>query len=371
MKHSKTWIRPVIVLTAVGLIAVGCGSKKTTTTAATTVAPAASGATTAAPAAAAGGKIVVGLITKNATNPFFVKMTDGAKAEAAAKGVDLQTFAGTKDGDNETQVAAVETLIAAKAKGILITPNDSKAIAPSLAKAKAAGLLVIALDTVPEPASIVDITFATDNFLAGELIGKWAKSKMGAKAATAKIALLDLNADHPSVDVSRDQGFLKGFGIDVVDVKKMGDEKDPRIVGADLTSGSIEGGQKAMETLLQKDKTINLVYTINEPAAVGAKKALDAAGAKDVIIVSVDGGCNGVDQIKNKVIGATAMQFPLKMASLGVDAIVELAKTGKKPANSAGLDFFNTGVNLITDEPQSGVESMTSAEGAKICWGTI
>lgn len=370
MSTTKSWIRPVVVVAAIGILAAGCGSKKAAAPATTAAAAVTTAKAGAAPAA--GEKIVVGLITKNATNPFFIKMTEGAKAEAAAKGVEMQTFAGTKDGDNETQVAAVETLIAAKAKGVLITPNDSKAIAPVLAKAKAAGLLTIALDTVPEPANIVDITFATDNYLAGQLIGKWAKAKLGDKAASAKIALLDLNADQISVDVSRDQGFLNGFGIDTVDPKKMGDEKDPRIVGNDVTSGSIEGGQKAMENLLVKNPGINVVYTINEPAAEGAYKALKAAGKEaGVLIVSVDGGCHGVDQVAKKVIGATSMQFPLKMASLGVDAIIELAKTGKKPANSPGLEFFNTGVNLITDEPMAGIESLKAADGAKICWGTI
>ncbi len=100
-----------------------------------------------------------------------------------------------------------------------------------------------------------------------------------------------------SVDVGRDQGFLKGFGIDLGDPKKIGDEKDARIVGHDVTAGSEEGGRKAMENLLQKDPGITVVYTINEPAAAGAYEALKSVGRdKDVMIVSVDGGCPGVQQ---------------------------------------------------------------------------
>src|SRR5690349_6301776 len=90
--------------------------------------------------------VKVGLITKTETNPFFVKMKDGASAEAQKSGASLQSFAGKKDGDNESQVSAVESLISAGAKGFLITANDSKAIVPSLDKARQAGLLVIALD---------------------------------------------------------------------------------------------------------------------------------------------------------------------------------------------------------------------------------
>jgi fructose transport system substrate-binding protein len=285
-------------------------------------------------------------------------------------GVELRTYAGKYDGDNETQVEAIESLIAAGAKGVLITPSDSAAIVPTIKKARDAGLLVIALDTPLQPADAADATFATDNFKAGELIGQWAKAKLGADAANAKIALLDLSEAQISVDVARDQGFLKGFGIDLADPAKMGDESDKRIVGNDITGGSEEGGRKAMENLLQRDPAINVVYTINEPAAAGAYEALKAFGKdKDVLIVSVDGGCPGVRNIGDGIIGATSMQFPLKMASMGVDAIVEYAKSGKKPENTPGLNFFNTGVTLITNEPTAGVDSIDSAAGLKECWG--
>ncbi len=333
------------------------------------IAAVATTALTALPAAAQQ-KPIIGLITKTNTNPFFVKMREGAEAKARDLGAELRSFAGRVDGDNQTQVEAVESLIAAGAKGILITPSDSKAIVPTIAKARAAGLLVIALDTPLEPANAADATFATDNFKAGELIGEWAKATMGAKAASAKIALLDLNKNQISVDVARNQGFLKGFGVDLADPKKIGDEKDARIVGNDVTQGSEEGGRKAMETLLQKNPGVNLVYTINEPAAAGAFQALKAVGKdKDVLIVSVDGGCPGVRNVKSGVIGATSMQFPLLMASMGVEAVVEFAKSGKKPAATPGLDFFNTGVELITDKPAAGQKALSADEGLKRCWG--
>jgi len=328
------------------------------------------GSSGAAASGSSGGKnVTVGLITKTDTNPFFVKMKQGASSEASKLGVNLQTFAGKQDGDNESQVQAVENLIAKGAKGLLITPNDSKAIVPALDKARAAGMLVIALDTPTEPADAADATFATDNFKAGQLIGQWAKAKLGDKAADAKIAMLDLNPNQISVDVGLDQGFLQGFGVDIKDKGKIGDEKDPRIVGHDVTDGAEEGGRTAMENLLQKNPDINLVYTINEPAAEGAYQALKAAGKdKSVTIVSVDGGCPGVKDVKQGIIGATSQQYPLKMASMGVEAIAKFAKDGTKPAATPGLDFLNTGVNLITDSP-AGVTAKDVAWGAQNCWG--
>src|SRR5918997_302021 len=312
----------------------------------------------------------VGLITKTETNPFFVKMKDGAESKASELGLELQSFAGKKDGDNESQVAAVESLIGAGAKGILITPNNSSAMVPSVDKARQAGLLVVALDTQLEPPDAADATFATDNYQAGLLIGQWAKAKFEKDGKEAKIAMLDLSPDGVSVDVQRDQGFLEGFGVDVGDKGKIGDESDPRIVGHDVTDGAEEGGRTAMENLLQKDPNINLVYTINEPAAAGAYEALKAAGKdKDVTIVSVDGGCPGVQNVKKGVIGATSQQYPLKMAEMGVEAVVEYSKTEKKPEPTAGKDFVDTGVTLITDEPQDGVESEDTAFGLDNCWG--
>ncbi len=310
------------------------------------------------------------LITKTDSNPFFVKMKEGATEEADKLGVTLSTYAGKIDGDNEGQVAAVETCIASGARGILITPSDTQAIVPAIEKAREAGILVIALDTPLDPADKADATFATDNFKAGELIGEWARKKLGSAADDAKIALLDLNSSEVTVDVARNQGFLQGFGIDLNDPNDIGDEDDPRIVGNDVTDGNEEGGRTAMENLLQKDPGINVVYTINEPAAAGAYEALKAAGKdKDVLIVSVDGGCPGVQNISEGIIGATSMQFPLKMASLGVAAIVKFVLTGESPEIDSDLGFFNTGVELITDEPVSGLDSKTSTAGLSECWG--
>ena len=310
------------------------------------------------------------LITKTDTNPFFVKMKEGAEAGASENGIALSTFAGKVDGDVETQIAAVESCMASGAKGILITPSDSEALVPVITQARDAGILVIALDTPFEPTDAADATFATDNFKAGELIGQWAKAKLGDDAANAKIALLDLNASEISVDYLRNNGFLQGFGIDIKDPTDIGDEDDPRIVGNDVTDGNEEGGRTAMENLLQIDSEINVVYTINEPAAAGAYEALKSVGREnDVLIVSVDGGCPGVQNITDGVIGATSMQFPLLMASKGIEAIKAFAMDGTKPENTDGLDFFNTGVELITDTPVDGIESLTSEEGLKKCWG--
>jgi fructose transport system substrate-binding protein len=312
----------------------------------------------ARPAAA----IKVGLITKTDTNPFFVKMKQGATKQAKALGVTLLTAAGKIDGDAATQITAIENMVSAGVKGILITPsNDS--VVPAIKKARAKGVLVIALDTPPNPTSAVDALFATNNFTAGVLIGKYAKKVFAGQ--TPKIAMLDLFPG-PSVGYLRHNGFLSGFGVSGIspnDSTKY--DTSPQVVCSADTSGDQAKGQTAMETCLQKDPSINLVYTINEPAAAGAYTALKNAGmAGKVTVVSVDGGCAGVRNVEAGVIAATSQQYPLKMASLGVSAVVKYAKTGKKVSG-----YTDTGVNLITAKPVAGVPSKGLAFGLANCWG--
>jgi fructose transport system substrate-binding protein len=307
---------------------------------------------------------IVGLVTKTNTNPFFVKMKEGFEAKAKELGLTPQAYAGKFDGDNDGEVRAIEQLIAAGAKGILLVPSDSTAIVPTVKKARDAGILVITLDTPLDPPSAADALFATDNFKAGELIGEWAKETLGDKAKTAKIATLDLAANQPSVDYLRHNGFLTGFGIPVKNPRHYATSDSPQIVGSDVTQGSTEGGRKAMENILQKADDVNLVYAINEPAAYGGYAALKAAGKeKGVTIVAVDGGCQGVKWVKEGIIGATSQQYPLLMAADGVEAVDQYIKTGKKPQSK------DTGEKLVTDKPVPGVPSISVEEGLKLCWG--
>jgi fructose transport system substrate-binding protein len=331
------------------------------------LAAAAAVAMVAAGMASAQDKPIVGLITKTETNPFFVKMREGAQAKAEELGIELRTAAGKFDGDNDGQVAAIENLISAGAKGFAIVPSDSKAIVPTIEKAREAGLMVIVLDTPLDPMDAADATFATDNRKAGQLIGQWAAGTLGDKAADASIVMLDLATNQPTVDYLRDQGFMQGFGIDVKDPNRYGDEDDPRICTHEISQGDQEKGRTAMENALQKCPDVDVVYTINEPAAAGAWEALKAVGKDDgsVMIVSIDGGCPGVENVKAGVIGATSQQYPHKMASMALEAIA----SGTLPEIDPAAGFLDTGAQLITATPVEGVPSISVEEGLELCWG--
>ena len=314
----------------------------------------------------AAGEPVIGLITKTDTNPFFVKMKEGAEAAAKAQGAKLMSAAGKKDGDNAAQVAAIENMVAKGAKTILITPSDAKAIIPSIKKAQDKGVMVIALDSPTDPESAVDALFATNNYKAGVLIGQYAKAAFAAQtgAKPVKIATLDLFPGHP-VGAQRHNGFLKGFGLAANDAKSNELSKPAEVVCMADTDGNQAKGQTAMENCLQKNPDITLVYTINEPAAAGAYNALKKAGKdKTVMIVSVDGGCDGVKDVAAGKIAATAQQYPLKMAAMGVAAGVEYAKSGKKVAG-----YTDTGVTLIAHKAIAGVDSKDAKVGTDLCWG--
>ena len=310
---------------------------------------------------------IVGLITKTETNPFFVSMRLGAQEKAKELGIKLVTAAGKYDGDNDAQVAAIENLISQGAKGVALVPADSAAVVPAVKKARAAGLKVIVLDTPLEPMDAADATFATDNRQAGMLIGQWAAKTLGDKAKNASIVLLDVSANHPTVDYLRDKGFIQGFGIDVKDPNKIGTETDPRICDHELSEGDQEKGRTGMELALQKCPNVNVVYAVNEQAAAGAYQALKSAGKADgsVLIVAIDGGCAGVKNVQAGVIGATSQQYPHKMAAMALEAIAK----GTMPPIDPKKGFFDTGAQLITLKPVAGSPSISVEEGLKLCWG--
>ncbi len=302
-------------------------------------------------------RVTVGLITKQEANPFWVTMREIAESTAEEENVELLTATGQSDVDNESQVRAIEDMTEKGATGILISPADSEAIVPAIAKARAGGATVIAVDTPTDPRSAVDALFATDNKRAGELVGQYARAKVAQKGLAPKIAMLDLAPGITSGELRR-EGFLAGFGLK---------EDAPEVVGSVDTEGNREKGQAGMAQLLARTPDINVVYTVNEPAAFGAIAALKDAGREmgDVVVVSVDGGCEAIkDGVRPGDIDATAQQYPENMAREGVRALAAAARGGEKPGG-----YLDTGVELITGDPATGVQARDVAFGVRNCWG--
>jgi fructose transport system substrate-binding protein len=319
----------------------------------------------------------VSLILKTLSNPYFVSMENDAKAAAAKDNVKLTVAAGTKDGDTQTQLTAIDNAISRGDKGILITTNGD-AVNTALNRARQAGLFVIALDTAPNPPSVADITYATDNTQAGKLDGQYAAAALGGKPAV--IAMLDVfNNQVVSVDVNRDHGFLEGMGIDPGSPTENGQEAKTgsysggtyTIACHQPTQGAIDGGRTAMENCLSANPNINIVYAINEPAGEGAYNALKAVGkANQAKIFAIDGSCAGLKVVTSGEFASDATQYPGKMASLGVDSIASLARGGSKPSVTVGKSFFDTGTSLVATTSEPGITIQSPSDAASTCWGS-
>ncbi|MEW1859923.1 substrate-binding domain-containing protein [Streptomyces sp. NPDC088194] len=300
-----------------------------------------------------GGSPKIGIVALNLSNPFFGTLENATEKAAKAKGWKVMKAEAKTPGDSATQVTAIENMIANKVKAIVVTPANATALNGVLKQAKSKGILVLTVNAALDPTDAADATYATDNVAAGELIGKWAKASA---PKDPHVALLDFDlSDKPAAD--RHQGFLSGYGIT---------SKSPEVAGSALTQGTEDTGQSAMENLLSAHSDINVVYTINEPTAHGAYTAIKNKGlAGKTVLVSVDGACSGVEDVKSGAIGATAMQFPDKMGEMAVDAAAAYIKDGTKPKSGV----IDSGTALITDHPVPGVASQTSAWGLSHCWG--
>lgn len=302
-------------------------------------------------------EVTIGLITKQEDNAYWVKMRSIAEDTADDLGATLLTATGTSDVDVAAQEQALRSMVEDGAQGILITPNDSSALNGVIAEIREGGVPVIALDTPVEPADAVDAYYGTDNLRAGQLIGQYAAAKVDELGLDPKIALLDLAPDIISGE-ERLEGFLEGFGIAA---------DDAMVVGREDTEGNRELGEAAMATILAATPDVNVVYTVNERAALGALVALEDAGANldEVVVVSIDGGCDAIkDAVRPGRIDATSMQFPENMAREGVRDLVAAARGGETPTG-----YLDTGVELITGDPATGVDARDVAYGVRNCWG--
>ncbi|MBX7553964.1 substrate-binding domain-containing protein [Streptomyces sp. NPDC004232] len=364
-RSRRTGVAAIGVSVCLGATLAACGS---------------SNGSSSSSASGGGGKVGVSLILKTLTNPYFVSMEKDAKTQAAKDNVSLTVAAGNTDGDTQTQITAIDNAISRGDKGILITTNGD-AVNAALNRAKQAGLFVIALDTAPNPASVANITYATDNEQAGKLDGQYAAAALNGKPAV--IAMLDLfNNQVVSVDINRDHGFLEGMGIDPGSKTENGKEaKSGKYTGGkggsytiachQPTQGAIDGGRTAMENCLSANPNINIVYAINEPAGEGAYNALKAAGKeKNVAIYAIDGSCAGLKNLTSGEFAADAVQYPGKMASLGVDSIAKLARGGSKPSVTDGKSFYDTGTALAAAKPLGGLTVQSPSQAASECWGS-
>lgn len=267
--------------------------------------PAPGKAASAPPAQAAGATIGLSISTLN--NPFFVTLRDGAQAEAAARGVTLITV--DAQDDPAKQIASVEDLIQKKVKVILINPTDSGAVANVVKQATDAGVKVISLDRSVKGAE-VSAHIASDNLAGGKLAAEFLLEKIGGKGNVVELEGL------PGSSAARERG--QGFHS-VIDGKA-----GVTLVAKQPADFDRAKGLAVMENILQGNKNVQGVFAHNDEMALGALKAIEAAGLKNVVVVGFDATADALAAVKEGKLAATVQQKPDLIGKMGVEAAKKL-----------------------------------------------
>ncbi|QEN08369.1 sugar ABC transporter substrate-binding protein [Oceanispirochaeta crateris] len=235
-------------------------------------------------------------------NSFFVALNDSIKEQCEKNGDRLLSY--NPDLDQVRQIDQIQDMISLGVDAIFLNPVDWKGIRPALEEATKAGIPVIVIDAAVYDSDLVISTISSDNYGAGKLIGL----DLIARRESAKIAILDHPTNKPSID------RLNGF-LDV-----LGGHPEFKVVATSSAFGSIDGAVPKMENILQTHNDISVVFCTNDPTAVGAISALEAANRKkNVLVYAIDGSPAGMAMVRNGKMMGTVAQSPLKMGKLAVE----------------------------------------------------
>ncbi|MBL9174699.1 MAG: substrate-binding domain-containing protein [Verrucomicrobiales bacterium] len=275
---------------------------------------------TATPAGAAasppGGRGAIGVSLLTLDNPFFKVIGDTITAEGRQRGYDAVVVSGDKD--VAKQGNQIKDFIVKKVSAIVLSPCDSKSIIPVIQEANAAGIPVFTVD-IPcnEPGVKIVTQVATDNYGGGREAGAAMIEALGPSGG--KIGILHFKQAESC------QLRVKGFR-EVIDAHNASGKPRIEIVTELESGGAKDQGYKAAEDALQAHPDLRGLFAINDPAALGARAALEKAGKTQVLIVGFDGQPEGRQAIKDGKIYADPIQFPDKMGVQIVDAIVRHSK---------------------------------------------
>ncbi len=281
----------------------------------------------AAMPASAADAIKIGFITKFPV-PFFATMENAAKEYAAANpGIELIFGQGASATDIEGQIAKIEAMVTQGVQGIAITPVDPT-VAAALDRAIAAGVKVVLMDNDIPGWNGRTALATTDNYAAGKIAGEYLK---GVLKAGDTMGILEGVPGVPALD-DRVNGMKEGLGGLAVE-----------IVGSGATDCTEEKGLALAEDILTANPDLKSIYSACGPPAAGAAQALKNANlAGKVVLVGFDFCCGEAEAIDAGIEAASVAQFPTKMASLGVEALVKAIR-GEKVES-----LIDSGAALVT-----------------------
>ncbi|QOZ84581.1 MULTISPECIES: ribose ABC transporter substrate-binding protein RbsB [Chromobacterium] len=274
--------------------------------------------------AAASGQPVVGLAVSTLNNPFFVSLRKGAEDEAAKEGVRLITV--DAQDDSAKQQASVEDLIQKKVSVILINPTDSSAVANVVKEAVSKGIKVVSLDRSVNGTE-VSAHIASDNVAGGKMAADFLLQKLGGKGRLVELEGI------PGSSAARERG--QGFHA-VADGKA-----EVKVVAKQPADFDRAKGLSVMENILQGNKDVQGVFAHNDEMALGALKAIQAAGLKNVVVVGFDATADAVASVKAGGLAATVQQQPELIGQYGV-------QTAKKLIDGQQVEkFIPVPLNLV------------------------
>lgn len=270
----------------------------------------------------------IGAVYMTMNNPYFEVINEQVKTVVKGRGDVIMTRDSAMDaGMQERQI---EELIEEGVDALLINAVDWKQIGESLEKAEKAGIPVIAVDTEVYDETQVDGTVISDNYHAGEICAQ----NLMEKRQSGKILFLVQNTNKSAMD--RIQGFRDaldqaGWKYEIIDQLEC--------------LGQLEVAQPLVEEVIRERSDIDVVMALNDPSALGAMAALDAAGMlSDVLVYSVDGTPEAKTMIAENKMTATAAQSPMKTGAMAAQMLYDLLE-GKEIERKAILP-----VTLITEE---------------------
>jgi ribose transport system substrate-binding protein len=256
-------------------------------------------------ASAAGEKI--GLVVSTQNNPFFVTLKEGAVQKANELGYELIVLDSQNDPSKE--LGNVEDLLVKGVDVLLINPTDSDAVASSVRAANRSKIPVVTLDRAANGGKVVSHV-ASDNVLGGEVAGNYIVEKLGGKGKVVELEGI------PGTTAARDrgEGFNKAIAGKLEVVAKQSADFDRT------------KGLTVMENILQAQPEINAVFAHNDEMALGALKAIEASGRKNIVVVGFDATDDAVAAVKAGKLSATVAQKPAEIGAIGVEVADKIIK---------------------------------------------
>lgn len=260
-------------------------------------------------------KDTLAMVVSTLNNPFFVTMKEGAEKKANELGYNLIVL--DSQNDPAKELANVEDLTVRGVKVLLINPTDSAAVANAVAMANRSNLPVITLDRGAEKGEVVS-HIASDNVAGGKMAGDFIAEKLGKQAKVIELEGI------AGTSAARERGA--GF-------KQAIEAHQLQLLAAQPADFDRTKGLNVMENLLAAQPQVQAVFAQNDEMALGALRALQAAGKENVLVVGFDGTEDGIKAVQRGKLAATIAQQPDQIGSIGVETADKVLKGQPVEAN--------------------------------------